>query len=146
MAPEALDPLGRPRTPDPVAFDSSLWRFTRDAIALRQRWDVLQRGDQRFLASDDSAGTLAFERTLGDDRLIVVLNRSDEAQIASLPGETGPLVPIFASRGDVRDIPALIQLLYEDGRTEIGYRVPARTLVVYRPVTDGDIRPRGLDE
>ncbi len=65
MAPEALDPLGRARTPDPVAFDSSLWRFHREAIALRHEWTVLRRGDQRFLATDDETGTLAFERTLG---------------------------------------------------------------------------------
>ncbi|OZC01589.1 glycoside hydrolase family 13 protein [Rubricoccus marinus] len=146
MAPEATDPLGRARTPDPVAFDSSLWRFHREAIALRNEWDVLRRGDQRFLTTDDSTGTLAFERTLGTQRLIVALNRSDASQLIGIPGETGPLVPIFASRGAVRDIPALVQVIYEDDRTELGYRVPARSLVVYRPVRDADIRPRGLDE
>ncbi|HIL57574.1 MAG TPA: alpha-amylase [Rhodothermales bacterium] len=146
MEPETHHPLGRERTPDPVGFDSTMWSFTRDAIALRHRWSALQFGEQRFLHADSAAGTLAFERTLGAERLIVALNRSDETRLVGLPGETGPLVPIFASRGDVGEIPALVRVLYDNGRTEVGYRVPARTLVVYRPVRDEDIRPKGLDE
>ena len=146
MEPEARDPLGRPRTPDAVGVDSTLLAFYRGAIALRRRWPALRRGAQRWLAADDSAGTLAFERALPGQRLVVALNRSDAPALVPLPGHAGPLVPIYTSRGRPDDIPALVAHVYDDGRVEAGYRVPARTLVVYRPVADADIRPRGLDE
>ncbi len=55
-------------------------------------------------------------------------------------------MPIFASRGDVREIPARVDVIYEHAEPEVRYRIPARTLVVYRPVRDADIRPKGLDE
>ncbi|MEM1054506.1 MAG: glycoside hydrolase family 13 protein [Bacteroidota bacterium] len=146
METESRDPLGRPRTPDPIAFDSTFHAFHRDAIALRKRWDVLRRGDQQFLHASDEAGTLAFERTLGDTRLVIAFNRSDDGRFVQLPGESGPLVPIFASRGTIEDIPAQVHLMDDGGLAASGYPVPARTLVVYRPVTDEDIRPKGLDE
>jgi hypothetical protein len=154
FADEALDPLGRPRTPDPVAFDTTLFRFHQDLIALRRADPVLRRGALRVLAADDDAQTVAFERVLPagtaagtDTRRVVALNRSDESQFLALPGMTsdGLLVPIFASSGRASDVAGLVAAV---GETDIvyGLRLPARTAVILRPATPDDVRPRGLNE
>ena len=142
---EAVDPLGRPRQPDPVAFDSSLFAFYQAAIALRRADAVLRRGDLAVLATGDRA--VAFERQLGGARRVVALNAGDQDAFLQLSsdGVPAPLVPVFASRGDVAHVPSLIALV-DDDETLYGLRVPARTTVVYQPAAAGDVRPRGLDE
>lgn len=67
----------RPR--DPVAFDHELFAFYRDAIALRRGSEALRRGDFRVLLADDARNLFAFARSLGEETVVVVLNRSDEA-------------------------------------------------------------------
>ncbi len=79
-ADECADPLGRERECDPVAFDEDLYAFYRDVIALRNEHAALRRGDFRVLMTDDERSLLAFARTLGDEALVVVMNRSDEPQ------------------------------------------------------------------
>ena len=142
---EAADPLGRPRRPDPVAFDHALFDFYRAAIALRQRDAVLRRGDLDALATAPRA--VAFERTLGDERRIIATNVGDDEVFLDLSDAlpATPLVPVFVSRADTGRIPSLVLYLEAD-RTVHGVRVPPRTTVVYRPATPGDVRPRGLDE
>ncbi len=76
---EALDPLGRPRTADPVAFDEALYAYYRDVIALRRDTDALRRGDVVPLMADSERHSLAYVRTLGEEVVVVVINRSDEA-------------------------------------------------------------------
>ena len=148
FADEALDPRGRPRTPDPVAFDTTLFAFYQEAVALRRSDAVLRRGDLRVLAADSASGSFAMERTLGAERRVVALNRTDESQFLPLPVESGPptpLVPIFASSGVALNVPALVAAV-EETRVVYGLRLPPRTAVVFRPAEPLDVRPRGLDE
>jgi glycosidase len=79
-APEATKPDGTPRPPDPVGVDSDLLAHYRRLIAMRREHPALQVGAYRTLVADDSTGLFAFERTEGDDRVIVVLNPTPREQ------------------------------------------------------------------
>ncbi len=148
FAPEALDPLGRPRTPDPVAFNHELFDFYRSALALRKGSTALRRGTFTLLAADSAANTLAYARRDGDEELVVMVNASDAAQRVRLPGRgaDSPLVPIFASRGSLAEIPSLNITLPEAGGVVFSNEIPARTAVVFRRVREGDVRPQGVQE
>ena len=147
-ADEALDPLGRPRTPDAVAFDHGLFAFYQRAIALRRGDAVLRRGSLRVLAADSAAASVAFERTLNGERRVVALNRSDRSQFLAFPDDAPrvPLVPIFTSSGDLASVASLVFVLDEAGGSRVGLRLPPRTAVVFRPADAPDVRPNGLFE
>lgn len=76
---ERADPLGRPRQADPVAFDHDLFTYYRNVIALRNENATLRRGGFEVLMASEEQNILAFQRLLGDDITVVILNRSDEA-------------------------------------------------------------------
>ena len=77
--PQTHDPLGRPRLRDDVAFDSSLYNFYQRIIDLRKTHPALRRGTFEVFLADDERSVLAFQRILGDEVLVIVLNRSEEA-------------------------------------------------------------------
>ncbi len=83
--PQTADPLGRPRTPDPVAFDSALFSYYQRVITLRRDHAALRRGTFETVATVDENHTFAFRRTLDAESLVVVLNRGEEAHQLSLP-------------------------------------------------------------
>lgn len=102
-ADETEDPLGRERTPDPVAFDHELFDFYRSLIRLRRAHDALRRGTFRVLQADDERSMLSFERAYEDASLVVVLNRSDKAHSARIPlgrTETQPYEAIFTTASE----------------------------------------------
>ncbi len=76
---EVADPRDRPRRADPVEFDEEMHAYYRDVIRLRNEHAPLRRGDFRVLSADDERGAFVFSRTLGDETIVVALNRSDEA-------------------------------------------------------------------
>jgi cyclomaltodextrinase / maltogenic alpha-amylase / neopullulanase len=82
--PQALDPKGLPREPDAVAFDSGLFNFYKSALNLRRDHEVLRRGEFEVLGAFDAAKTFAFVRSIRDQQLIVVLNRSEKPQRVSV--------------------------------------------------------------
>ncbi len=72
-----------------MVWDSTRWDqptldFYRRLLALRHKHEVLRRGDYRTVLADDSRGLFGFVRTLGHERALVVFNRSDAPQTASL--------------------------------------------------------------
>ena len=87
--PQAADPLARPRTPDPVAFDAAMHEFYRDAIALRLKHPALRRGSFSVAAADDDAKFFAFRRALGDEQSLVLFNRGDASHSWTAPAEKG---------------------------------------------------------
>ncbi|MDX1531966.1 MAG: alpha-glucosidase C-terminal domain-containing protein, partial [Rhodothermales bacterium] len=128
--PECEDPLGRERTCDPVAFDEELFAFYRDAIALRNAHAALRRGDFEVLLADDDRNLFAFARTLEDEALVVVMNRSDEAHSVRVPKPAaGPYALAFATT----DGPNRVQ---EDAEALL-LEVPARTGLVLRRGGEG---------
>ncbi len=74
-ADQTADPLGRPRTPDQVAFDHELFDYYRRVTQLRRESDVLRRGEMQLVDHDDEAKFFAFRRTLDGKSVLVVMNR-----------------------------------------------------------------------
>ena len=133
---ECTEPDGSARTPcDPVSFDNEMFAFYRDALALRTKFPALVWGNVEMLVADDAANALAFARQHEGQELVVAINRGDAEARLALPSDregARRLVPLFASSGNVSEIPSVVMTL-EDGRPmkhEIA--VPARTAVVYR--------------
>ncbi|HYE96126.1 MAG TPA: glycoside hydrolase family 13 protein [Rubricoccaceae bacterium] len=145
--PERGHPRGQARRADPVAFDHDLFAFHQAAIRLRGQLPSLRRGTFEVLAADAAAQTLAFARRVSGEEVVVMLNRSDEEQRIALPRRRGsPLVPIFASRGDLSQIPSIVITFHESGEVTYTHPIPPRTAVVFRQMTDRDVRPNGLNE
>jgi glycosidase len=78
---EATHPLGLPRHPDPVEPDMRLFRTYQGLIQLRKdHLRLFVDGDFTWLAVDDANGVVAYQRALGDERAVVLLNRSEDYQ------------------------------------------------------------------
>ncbi len=60
--------------------DNPMLQYYKKLVHLRNKSRALQSGDPTILETNDSANTLAFSRTLGNEIAIVVLNRSDQRQ------------------------------------------------------------------
>ncbi len=87
--PEFMGPDGRRMGPNEVKFDRNLHAFYRAAISLRRNTPQFNTGDFRWLATDDAANTLAFVRTAGNARAIVVFNRGESRQTVKIPAPDG---------------------------------------------------------
>ena len=85
-----LDPDNRRAFPsDEAAWDRDVLEFVRASLALRRDEAALRRGSFRVAAA--SGGGLAFERALGEERVVVALN-AGEAEVTldvDLPGAVG---------------------------------------------------------
>jgi cyclomaltodextrinase len=85
-----LDPDNRRAFPrDAAASDSDVLEFVRASLALRRDEAALRGGSFRIAGA--SAGGMALERALGDERVVVALN-AGEAEVAldvDLPGAAG---------------------------------------------------------
>jgi len=55
--------------------DAEIFHMYQSALQLRHAHPALRRGDYRVLEARDDAQVFAFERTLGEERLVIVLNR-----------------------------------------------------------------------
>ncbi len=82
---QAADPLNRPREPDAVAFDSTVFDYYRRVVRLRGEHAALRRGTFEAVATNDQFRTYAFRRALDDETLVVVINRGEEAYRLDLP-------------------------------------------------------------
>jgi cyclomaltodextrinase / maltogenic alpha-amylase / neopullulanase len=71
-------------TPQPVAFDTSLFNMYRTLIRLRREHPALVTGAMSTLVLDDVAGLYAFSRTAGADRIIIVVNGGSEPMPCAL--------------------------------------------------------------
>jgi neopullulanase len=63
----------------PGKWDTKLLQFFKDCIALRKRYAALRYGDFRFVFAEGN--TIAYLRSLGDQKFIVVINAGAEATI-----------------------------------------------------------------
>ncbi|MBI2814195.1 MAG: alpha-glucosidase C-terminal domain-containing protein [Opitutae bacterium] len=62
--------------PDTVGINHGLLAHYRKMIALRNRHPALQHGSYRTLFADDARELFVFERTLADERVVVIFNNS----------------------------------------------------------------------
>lgn len=70
--------------PDQVAIRSGLLAHYKLMLAIRSWHPALQHGSYRTLMTDDTRGLFVFERTAGNDRVIVALNNSDKEIVCEL--------------------------------------------------------------
>ncbi|MDQ2918681.1 MAG: alpha-glucosidase C-terminal domain-containing protein, partial [Verrucomicrobiota bacterium] len=102
--PQAIDPRGTEREPDPVEFDKDLFDFYKRAIALRRGSDALNHGQFSVLATDDVQRTIAFMRRSPNETLLIALNRGDQDATVDLHVSAGKLKPIFVTHGELDSI------------------------------------------
>ena len=121
--PEFIGPDGRRIGPHEVKFDRDLHAFFKAAIAMRRNTPALNAGDFRWLVTDDAANTLAFERSGGKSRAIVVFNRSDSPQTVRVEAPSGwPEAAVAAA-------------FVSDGSPAVLRRVGGELLVEMAPLT-----------
>lgn len=85
-ADEVALPDGTKRAaPDAVAFDRALFAHYQRMIALRRLLPALSEGAMRVLLADDATGVLVFARETAEQRVIVALAASDQAQTVRVP-------------------------------------------------------------
>jgi alpha-glucosidase len=83
---------------------ASMWRLTQSLLALRRAHPALALGD--YHAIECGGDLLAYERRLGADRVLVVLNLGRDPQPFAIPGWAEGLAVVAAARGG--DDPALL--------------------------------------
>lgn len=76
---------------------ASMWRFTQKLLRLRHEHPPLALGEYHAIACDGDL--LAYERRLGEDRLLVVLNLGAMPQTFALPEWAEGLAVLAAARG-----------------------------------------------
>lgn len=91
-APESTDPFGRPRSPDPVAFDKELHDYYAKLISVRRANVALRRGTFKTLLADNQQNVFAFARSSSGNEVIVVLNNANQ-----------PAEPRLQLKGGFRD-------------------------------------------
>ncbi|MDX1418942.1 MAG: hypothetical protein R3181_03150 [Rubricoccaceae bacterium] len=106
----------------------------------------LAAGPVDILAADEAAALLAFACGAGERRLVVMVNGGGVPQRVARTPPVEPLVPVFATRGDVATVPSLLVTLFDAGGTAYSNEVPPRTAVVFRPAAQADVRPSGVEE
>lgn len=87
-----LEPFENPE----ITFDEAMFKDVRFLMAMRHTFEVLRLGAFHPILTDDAKGVLAYERTLGDDRVYVVLNNSDQSHTIDLPVPAGAYLDLFA--------------------------------------------------
>lgn len=65
--------------------DTDLFSHYQDLAALRDANAALTNGDIRILLADDDTDVVAYGRKLGNDAVVVIINRSGESQSGSIP-------------------------------------------------------------
>ncbi|HEY1097807.1 MAG TPA: alpha-amylase family glycosyl hydrolase [Myxococcota bacterium] len=126
----AVDPDNRTmidwaRVDDPLPKATRAWWSS--LIALRRSSAALQRGAFTILAADDAAGAIAFARTDGSERVVVVIAGATPFEHAVVLGATEAVVD--GSRWPAAPLPAVETI--GDARRFVA-RVPAHGAVVVR--------------
>ena len=76
---------------------ASMWRLTQRLLALRHAHPALSLGD--YHPADATGDVLAFERRLGGDRLLIVLNLGATPQGFAIPEWAEGLSVLLAAQG-----------------------------------------------
>ncbi len=79
-----FDPT-RERPADVVKADTGLLRFYKRLCKMRKDNKVLIYGDLSFTIADDRKMILAYDRTMGNDEIAVIFNRSDSLRSVDVP-------------------------------------------------------------
>ena len=69
-----------------LADENSVFHYYRKLIELRKNYEIIVYGNYELILKEDTR-VFAYVRSLGDERLLVVCNFSDEETAVSLPEE-----------------------------------------------------------
>ena len=78
-APRTKGPWNELGENHPVKFDRDLFQFYKNLVKTRKSLKSLRRGSFQVVHTVDDCGLIAFERKLGDERVLVILNRSEKS-------------------------------------------------------------------
>jgi glycosidase len=82
---ESHHPFGVPRPNDPNVFNADLFAHYATCIKIRRESDALKLGDLTNILADDARDIIAYCRSYGDDRVLIVLNNSRSSQRVRVP-------------------------------------------------------------
>jgi len=74
---ETTHPFNIERPRDKVEFDSDLFAWYQKLISIRTNNVVLAKGDLTFLQMDNEENTLVYNRNLGEDSILVLVNNNN---------------------------------------------------------------------
>ena len=77
-AARTMGPYGKLKSSFPIAFDKSVFKYYQSLTRVRSSYKSLRRGTFKFVHTNDEHGILAYRRELGDERMLVVLNRGNQ--------------------------------------------------------------------
>jgi glycosidase len=80
----AFNPAGN-RPVDAVSPDTTLRSFYKKLCSMRKENPVLVYGDFTFSVADDQKMLLVYERTIGNEEIVVAFNRSDSLRTIDVP-------------------------------------------------------------
>jgi glycosidase len=75
---ESAHPFNKIRPTDKVSFNKNLFDWYKKLIAIRNDNNVLSLGDINFFLIYNENQILGYERTLGDDKIVIVLNNQNK--------------------------------------------------------------------
>ncbi len=82
---ESHHPFGLPRPDDTNGFNADLCAHYAKCIKIRRDSDALNFGDITKVLADDARDIIAYARSYGEDRVLVVLNNSSSGQPVRVP-------------------------------------------------------------
>ena len=94
----------------------------------------LVRGEASILALEEARGVLAFSCRGAGKPFAVMANIGAEPQRVDQSSALGPVVPIFATRGALAEIPSVIITLFDEGGVDYSNEIPPHTALVFVPV------------
>jgi glycosidase len=102
---ETFNPDQSKHDPDEVIFDRDLFDWYRKFIGLRQQYNSIRLGSYTTLAIDDDKKLYAFSRKLGNEEVIVIINRSDKPLLFTHEGlKTNKYKNLFTHLSVVKQI------------------------------------------
>jgi cyclomaltodextrinase len=75
---EIFNPDQSKHEADVVNFDTDLFNWYKKIISLRNQYKAIKVGNYTTIATNDAEKIYAFSRKLGDEEVIVIINRSDK--------------------------------------------------------------------
>jgi len=75
---ETLNPDQSKHESDAVNFDTDLFNWYKKLIGLRNQYKAIKLGSYTTIETNDAEKTYAFSRKLGNEEVIVIINRSDK--------------------------------------------------------------------
>lgn len=75
---EVSHPFNKPRPKDEVSYNKELYEWYKKLIHIRNENEILALGDLNFFLIDDENNILGYERTIGKDKMFIILNNQDK--------------------------------------------------------------------